>query len=793
MLSGIILMLCGLGGPGLVELLADDAGPTGEGGDRERGVTTVLNLEGPWRFLPDDDLDYAEPDFDDRSWPSISLPTGFGRTDAESSFAWYRRTVELPTTLRRYGLGVTIGKVDSAYVLYADGVELGGVGALPPEPRLNYDRHGTYALPPSMLEDGEVVLALRVWKSPVTRSTVGGVHAGPLRLGPIDTLVHLEHHAELLPLFLSGWFLLLGLAHFELFRRRPAHKGFFWFACLSTAFALYGFLITQWRFELSDRFVLMKEIEHGLLYLILAGFIQLVWPLIGLRIGPALRGMQVLNLAVGAVALLPGLRLNIVLLPWWQGLMLVVIVTGSVIVIRAAWNRHPEAQTMAVGAVGASAAFLHDAAVDRGYLHNPRLTSLGFAFLITCFIVSLGRRFMRIEAEVEALRRSEEAADRANQAKSAFLANMSHEIRTPMGGILGASELLGRDAGLGETQRHRVGMIHDSAAALLGIVDDVLDFSKVEAGRLELERAEFPLIQTLTGALELMQPRAEAKGLHFAWSLDERLPEHVLGDPLRLRQVLLNLLGNAIKFTERGSVDVRVTGTPRPGRRMRLRVSVRDTGIGLEPAEQERLFEPFTQADASTTRRFGGTGLGLAISRRLVELMDGELEVESTLGEGSTFSFTCRLAPVDREPTGPPMTAPPAAGRHGDFEVLVAEDNPINRHLLEAQLDELGYRYRSVENGVEAIRALDDAHFDLVLMDCQMPELDGYAATERIRQREVGARHLPIVALTAHAMAGDREKCLAAGMDDYLAKPFTQEQLADVLGRWLRNAPSLPR
>ncbi|MEO1084285.1 MAG: response regulator, partial [Acidobacteriota bacterium] len=259
---------------------------------------------------------------------------------------------------------------------------------------------------------------------------------------------------------------------------------------------------------------------------------------------------------------------------------------------------------------------------------------------------------------------------------------------------------------------------------------------------------------------------------------------------MRLRQVLLNLVGNAIKFTERGFVEVEATATARPGRRLKLKVAVRDSGIGLEAHDLQRLFEPFTQADASTTRRFGGTGLGLAISHHLVELMGGRLDVDSKLGEGSTFSLTARMRTAERDPTDEAPT-PVVAGRHGDFEILIAEDNAINRHLLEAQLDELGYRYSAVTNGDEAVRAVGEMHFDLVLMDCQMPELDGYAATEHIRQREVGARHLPIVALTAHAMAGDREKCLAAGMDDYLAKPFTQEQLALVLRRWLRD-PSIP-
>ena len=758
------------------------------------GSEEVLDLAGSWHFKTGDQLAWAAPTLDDRDWPEILIPTGFGRDDASSQMAWYRLRVAIPAGLRPYGLGVAIGKIDSAYELYADGQRLGGVGALPPSPRLDYDRRAVYALPPATTDDGEVVLALRIWKSPVTRSAVGGPHDGPFRLGPIERLQELEQRSELLPLFLSGWFLILGLAHFELFRRRPAHLGFFWFACLASCFAAYGFLVTQWRYALSSNFELMKELEHFLLYLMLAGFIQLVWPLVELPIGPWIRSVQLVSLGLGLLVVLPGLRLNIVLLPWWQMLMIGIIIAGSIIVLRAAWRRHPEAQTIAIGAVGACAAFLHDAALDRGFIQGTRLGSIGFAFLITCFIVTLGRRFLRIEAELEALRQSEQAAERANLAKSAFLANMSHEIRTPMTGILGASELLARDSDLGAVQRQRAQMIHGSCEDLLGIVDDVLDFSKVEAGRLQLEPRDFPLRRTLAGAIELFAPRAAAKGLELRLELHESVPDWMHGDSLRLRQVLHNLLSNAIKFTEVGTIEVSArleTEVEARNSQPVVRIAVRDTGIGISDEDRERLFEPFTQADASTTRRFGGTGLGLAISHRLVTLLGGEFEIESVPGRGSTFSFTCHLAAAEAPAAASARQVEAATPRRGTFEILVAEDNPVNRHVLEAQLDDLGYRHRSVKNGLEALEALDEMDFDLVLMDCQMPELDGYRATETLRQREFAARHLPVVALTAHAMAGDREKCLAAGMDDYLAKPFTQEELAVVLKRWLREPTSL--
>ena len=763
-----------------------------------------------WRFRPGDDPEWAAADYDHESWPAIEVTTPWGRQGLEGvEVGWYRVVVEpIPDEMAGPdgNLGLWVGSVASSYRVYAGGRELGGNGALEPQPTIEHDRHRLFSVPPGAARDGRLVLAFRVARHPALGTGHGGIFGRAPELGRLDDLARRSVQRSIPTLFGGFVCALLGMYALAAGWWRRRRGAGVWLAALLLAVAGLGFLGSQSRFWLTDDFQWLKKLEMSLWAVLPVLWAR--WAQVAARLAPELRS-RATRFTLPAYAGFVLVWTTVLWLSPGLGTALsygwLVQLAGLVVVaLGLAWALKPGSPSagwpvLRVGIWVAAGLTILELLLGSAGIRPVSVLLIGFPILGLTWIY---------EREIEAHRRREDLqqaqtsfheqlesrtleigralreAESKSRSRIEFLAGVSHEIRTPMMGILGIGDLLLK-CDLGFEERRYAETIRSSAVALLGVLDDILDFSKIEAGYLTLKPEAFELREAVRGIVELLAPKATEKGVELRSEVWDEAPRWVWGDPWRLRQVLINLVGNAIKFTHEGAVILEVL----PARQasgsddLVLRFAVRDTGVGVAPQEIPSLFDPFTQT-GSRAQQSAGTGLGLAISRRIVDAMKGRMGADSQIGLGSNFWFEVPLRRAEEPSQASVLAGPSRSFKHG--RVLLVDDNEVNRIVILGQLKSLGAQAEAVHNGEEAVDAVSHGHYDVVLMDCRMPRMDGYEATRRIRA--MGRESLPVVAVTAQAFEGERERCLEAGMDDYLVKPFEEDQLAAVLDRWMAPA-----
>ncbi|NNL54981.1 MAG: response regulator [Woeseia sp.] len=761
-------------------------------------LSEPVSIAGQWKFRTGDNEAWSDSVFDDSSWQETLVPGHAPQDyDGYSGLLWYRLTLQLdmsqPSVRDSAGaLAVTIGSVMSAYEFYAGGIRLGSVGQLPPTPAARYDEQRTWFIPPAAVgDDGRLVLALRVWRSPAIGSQwETGPYFGEFLLGNLGDLRAKSMRDALFPnVVLAALYLILGLYHLLVARRNPVLKEFFWFGLFGIAVGIYTFETSQSKFFFDIPYLWHKKLEFLLLYAspVLFGKTLLsVTRTASNKLVDGLHAIFGLYFLFAVFASGAGLLLS---LKSFQYLAAFWALVMAGLMAWEAYKGRRAARVIVVLLLILVAAVINDVILKTPLVASGNVLYLVFALMLFCVALMMAERYTEILKQLESrvAARTAELVDAnrelaaAVETKGNFLANMSHEMRTPMNAILGLTRL-GMKTELTEQQRDYFGKVEQSAEGLQDIIDSILDFSKLADGELECVSQSFEPTAVAEGLRRVWEDAAREAELELNVAVDSNIPQVLLGDAKRLKQVLSIFVSNALKFTENGKVGVELTLLPSAGHAARVRFAVSDTGAGIHEDQRKHLFEAFSQADNSMTRKHGGTGLGLSIAERLVELMGGQIEVESTVGAGSTFSFELELPvpkpSVEEEDVGLDLT--PIRGAR----VLLVDDSELNLQVAGELLRQAKLRVDTALNGRQAVEKATSQPYDCILMDVQMPVMDGYTATEQIRAKS-HLDQLPILAMTANAMQQDRERGTAAGMNDYIPKPIDPDELHRALLRWI--------
>lgn len=619
----------------------------------------------------------------------------------------------------------------------------------------------------------------------------------PIEIGLEQQITKTREGNLAINLFLCGGIFIMGTYYLGLysFRRKEKSSLLFSIFCLLMAFRS---LLTGELYLLSifpsidwDLVVQLDYLSFYLGVLFFAAFIHVLFPLLYSRY--FLNGYIAICILFSLTVIVFPVNIFTQYIPIFRILTVIFAMYTSYILIVAVVQKIQGARILLAGGVFLFLSIISDVIYQQGLLDHYFFFRSDFGYIV--FICSqsflLMMRYTNAFNQTEQLLTSVERAESATQAKSQFLAKMSHEIRTPLNGILGVVQLLGKTK-LSQLQKSYLKLVDDSSASLLNIINDILDLSKVEAGKMSLEEKSFNLETLIQGVISLYDAQASQKSVKLSLKYDANLAKFFIGDPYRLNQVLLNLINNAIKFTDHGAVNIHVTGTRLASTRACLEIKVNDSGIGIQPDVLETLFDPFKQADESTTRKYGGTGLGLAISKQIIELMGGSISAQSEPQIGSSFIVLLSLKrdeSLHQEESVVCGYADDAVTTSAKLlgHVLVVDDSEINRIIAQHMLEDFGLTVAIAENGQEALDQLQKQTFDLILMDCEMPIMDGYEASRKIRSMQSRDERTPIVALTADAFDENRKKCKEAGMDGFLSKPIMQNVLLDVAQQWIKS------